>query len=315
MSDTHMTPALFQQATIRRVWYHEEWFYSLNDVIGILTESKNPPAYWAKLKERLTNEGAQETLAAIVQLRLPAADKRFRLTDTANRATLLRIIQSVPSPRAEPFRQWLAEVGDERFQEIEHPEAAIERVRQTYRDRGHDEAWIEARIRNDLTRNELTDEWQARGAQEGREYAILTNEISQGTFDIAIQQHKLVKLLPARANLRDHMTTLELALISLGEATATVLHRNRDSQGFDKLHRDAYDAGSAAGRARREIEAATGESAVSSENHLALAKTSTGAKRKKGAAKPTADEPPSARASEGDADQLSLFDQPTSDED
>jgi DNA-damage-inducible protein D len=315
MSDTRMTPALFQQATIRRVWYHEEWFYSLNDVIAILTESKNPPAYWAKLKERLTNEGAQETLVAIVQLRLPAADKRFRLTDTANRATLLRIIQSVPSPRAEPFRQWLAEVGDERFAEIEHPEAAIERVRQAYRDRGHDEAWIEARIRNDLTRNELTDEWQARGAQEGREYAILTNEISQGTFDIAIQQHKLVKLLPARANLRDHMTTLELALISLGEATATVLHRNRDSQGFDKLHRDAHDAGSAAGRARREIEAATGESAVSPENHLALAKTSTGAKRKKGAAKPTAEEQPPARANEGDVDQLSLFDQPTNDTD
>lgn len=138
------------------------------------------------------------------------------LKEEARASSALRIIQSVPSPRAESFRQWLAEVGDERFEEIEHPEAAIERVRQAYRDCGYDEAWIEARLRNDLTRNELTDEWLARGTQEGREYAILTNEISQETFDIAIQQHKLVKLLPARANLRDHMTTFELALISLG---------------------------------------------------------------------------------------------------
>lgn len=309
MNDSHLTPALFQQATIRRVWYQDAWFYSLNDIMAILTESKNPAAYWAKLKERLTHEGAQETLAAIVQLKLPAADKRFRLTDTANRTTLLRIIQSVPSPRAEPFRQWLAEVGDERIEEIEHPEAAIERVRQVYRERGHDEAWIEARIRNDLTRNELTDEWQVRGAQEGREYAILTNEISQGTFAIAIQQHKLIKMLPARANLRDHMTTLELALISLGEATATVLHRNRDSQGFAALHRDAHDAGSAAGRARREIEAATGEAAVSSENHLALARANKSTKHTKGAAKPNHDkQQPDAASNEGG--QLSLFDQP-----
>src|SRR5205823_8966588 len=135
------------------------WYYSIVDVIAVLTESSNPRNYWNMLKARAKNEGFDEALADLAPLKLKSADNRFRLTETANRATLLRIIQSVPSPRAEPFRLWLAEVGDERFAEIEHPEAAIERVRQAYRDRGHDEAWIEARIRNDLTRNELTDEW------------------------------------------------------------------------------------------------------------------------------------------------------------
>lgn len=273
MSGENHDMTLFDQRTIRRVWHANEWYYSIVDVLAVLTESTNPRTYWAVLKTRLDSEGAATTLEAIAQLKLQAADNRFRLTDTANRATLLRIIQSVPSPRAEPFRMWLAEVGDERIAEIEDPEKAIERVRQTYRERGYDDAWIEARIRNDLTRNELTDEWKERGAKEGREYAILTNEISSGTFDVSIQAHKAYKLLPKAANLRDHMTSLELALISLGEATSTVLHRNRESHGFDALHRDAQDAGQVAGRARRDVEQATGEAAVSAQNHLALSKT------------------------------------------
>jgi DNA-damage-inducible protein D len=165
-----------------------------------------------------------------------------------------------------------AQVGEERLEEIENPEAALERVRATYRAKGHDDAWIEERIKNDLVRNELTDEWHERGAKEGVEYAILTNEISKGTFDLTVQAYKQYKLLPAKENLRDHMTTIELVLCSLGEATATIYHRNRDSQGFPHLKRDATDAGRTAGKARKVIEGDIGESIISQENHLTLKK-------------------------------------------
>src|SRR5436190_16514047 len=174
--------ALFEQKMIRRVWHNNEWYYSIVDVIAVLTDSATPRKYWNTLKTRAKSEGFDEAIAQIVPLRLKSADDRFRLTETANRATLLRLIQSIPSPRAEPFRLWLAQVGDERLEEIENPEAAIERVRELYRARGHNEAWIEARIRNELGRDELTDEWRDRGAKEGIEYAILTNEISSGTL-------------------------------------------------------------------------------------------------------------------------------------
>jgi len=162
------TAPSFGRDQIRRLWHNNDWYYSVVDTIRVLTGSKNAQAYWAKLKERLEAEGASTAIADLVQLKLQAADHRFRLTDTANRPTLLRIIQSVPSSLAEPIKQWLAQVGEERIEELENPEAAIERVRQTYRTRGHDDAWIEARIQNDLTRNDLTDEWLARGAEEGR---------------------------------------------------------------------------------------------------------------------------------------------------
>ena len=268
-----LKPALFEQNQLRRVWHKGEWYYSIADVITILTDSKNPPVYWSNLKARARSEGFDEALVQIEQLKLKSAtDGRFRLTDTANRQTLLRIIQSIPSPKAEPFRLWLAQVGEERFEEIENPEAALERVRATYRAKGYDDAWIEERIKNDLVRNELTDEWRERGAKAGVEYAILTNEISQGTFDLSVQAYKQYKLLPTKENLRDHMTTIELVLCSLGEATATLYHRNRDSQGFPALKKDAGDAGELAGRTRREIEANIGESVVSRENRLGLKK-------------------------------------------
>lgn len=271
--------ALFEQRMIRRVWHENEWYYSIVDVIAVLTDSANPRNYWTTLKARAKSEGFDEALAQIVPLKLKSADNRFRVTETANRSTLLRLIQSIPSPRAEPFRLWLAQVGDERLAEIENPEVAIERVRALYRARGHDEAWIEARIRNDLARNELTDEWRDRGAKEGVEYAILTNEISSGTFDLTVQAYKQYKLLPKNANLRDHMTTMELVLCSLGEATATLYHRNRESQGFTELKRDARDAGATAGKARQVIEADLGESVVSPSNHLALQGTARRAER------------------------------------
>jgi len=161
--------SIFEQKQIRRIWHKGEWYWSIVDVIAILSDSPQPRVYWARVKERIKTEGFNEALAKIEQLKLKSPDGRFRLTDTANRETLLRIMQSIPSPRAEPFRLWLARVGEERFEEIEHPEAAIERVRATYRAKGYDEAWIDARIKNDLIRNELTDEWKDRGAKEGVE--------------------------------------------------------------------------------------------------------------------------------------------------
>jgi DNA-damage-inducible protein D len=268
--------SLFEQKMIRRVWHKNEWYYSIIDVVAILTDSPNPRNYWSLLKARVKSEGFDETLVQIEPLKLKSPDGRFRLTDTANRQTLFRILQSVPSPKAEPFRLWLAEVGEERLEEIENPEAALDRVRATYRAKGYEDTWIEERIRNDLVRNELTDEWRERGAKEGVEYAILTNEISKGTFDLTVQAYKQYKLLPSKENLRDHMNTIELVLCSLGEATATIYHRNRDSQSFPALKKDASDAGATAGKARKVIEADIGESIVSQDNRLALLKKGRG---------------------------------------
>lgn len=258
----------FERNQLRRVWYKEEWYYSITDVIAILTDSANPRNYWTILKKRLEEEGFDEESFHIEQLKLQAQDKRFRLTDTANQQTILRLIQSVPSPKAEPFKVWLAQVGEERLREVEHPEAALERVRAKYRAQGRSEEWIEERIKNDLIRNELTDEWLDRGANRETHFAILTNELSEGTFELTVKAYKQYKVLPAKANLRDHMTNIELALTSLSEATSIELHRDRDSQGFSELRRDAKDAGQAAGEARKIVEKTLGRSVVSSENFL-----------------------------------------------
>lgn len=277
--------SIFEQKQLRRIWHKGEWYYSIIDVIAILTDSPQPRVYWARLKERIKSEGFNEALAQIDQLKLKSPDGRFRLTDTANRQTLLRLIQSIPSPRAEPFRLWLAQVGEERFEEIENPEATLERVRATYKAKGYDDAWIEARIKNDLIRNELTDEWMERGAKADTEYAILTNELSKGTFGLTVAAYKNYKLLPTRVNLRDHMTPIELALTSLSEATAITYHRERDSQGFPALRRDATDAGRTAGKARKAIEEDMGHSVVSQENYLHL-------KRVQGRGKQEKEQPP-----------------------
>lgn len=265
-----MQTETFESGVVRRMWYQNEWFYSIVDVVAILTESVNPNRYWNTLKTRLRAEGAEETLRGVTQLRLQSRDNRLRATDVANRETLLRIIQSIPSPRAEPFKQWLAQVGEDRFTEIENPEAAFERIRESYRAQGYDERWIDERMRADLIRNELTTEWQERGATEGTQFAILTNTIHEGTFALGVAAHKNYKNLRKRENLRDHMTPIELALISLGEATAVEMHRDRDSQGFPALKRDATDAGTAAGKARRVIEADLGRPVISQQNYHAL---------------------------------------------
>lgn len=268
--DESPVPQTFNANVVRRMWYQDTWYYSIIDVVAVLTESVNPNRYWNTLKSRLRAEGATDVLEQILQLKLQSRDNRLRLTDVADRETLLRIIQSIPSPRAEPFKAWLAQVGEERFVEIEHPETAFERIRQSYRDRGYDERWIEERMRADLIRNDLTTEWKERGATEGTQFAILTNTIHEGTFAISVAGHKEFKTLARRDNLRDHMSPIELALLSLGEATAIELHRDRDSQGFGALKRDATDAGATAGRARKIIEQDIGRPVVSAQNYREL---------------------------------------------
>jgi len=260
--------SLFEKQELRRIWHKGEWYYSVIDVVAILSNSKQPRPYWANLKKRIKTEGFEESLLELEVFKLRSSDGRFRETDTAKRQTLLRIIQSIPSPTAEYFRLWLAEVGEQRFEEIENPQIALERMRQNYRAKGYEQEWIEQRIKTDLIRNELTDEWKERGAKEGIQYAVLTDEINKGTFEFSIEAHKNYKLLPSKANLRDHMTNVELALISLGEATATMLHQERDSQGFLDLKKDSQQAGQAAGEARKVIENTVGHSVVSPQNFL-----------------------------------------------
>jgi len=279
--------ALFQEKTVRRVWYENRWFFSIIDVIAILTDSPNPRRYWSDLKRDLETEGFGEVYAQSVQLKMQAPDGKMRVTDAADTQTLLRVIQSVRSVKAEPFKRWLAEVGAQRIEEIENPELAMERMRALYEAKGYPKDWIEKRMRGIAVRNELTEEWEQRGAKEGLEYAILTNEIAQATFGISIQQHKERKGLK-RENVRDHMTDLELILTMLGEATATRLHQDRDTQGFDNLQGDAREAGDVAGNTRRDIESRTGTPVVSTSNYLHL----SGSKKKKQLTKDTTNTPP-----------------------
>ena len=261
-----MSVALFQEKTVRRVWHEERWFFSVIDVIAVLTESPRPRKYWNALKTKLIFEGYVEVSQNMGQLKMEAPDGKMRLTDAA---TLLRIIQSIPSPNAEPFKRWLAEVGAQRLEEIDNPELLAERQRALYEAKGYPKNWIEARMRGIAIRNELTAEWRERGAREGIEYAILTNEIARASFDVDIGEHKATKGL-RHENLRDHMTPLELVITMVGEATATAIHQARDTQGFTRLAGDARDAGDVAGRTRRDIEAQTGRPVVSAENYLGI---------------------------------------------
>jgi DNA-damage-inducible protein D len=279
--------ALFQEKTVRRVWYQEKWYFSVIDVIAILTESANPRRYWSDLKRKLITEGYDQLYENIVQLKMMSSDQKSYVTDAADTTTLLRIVQSVPSPKADPLKRWLAEVGTQRIEEIENPELAMERMRAMYEAKGYPQDWIDKRMRGIAVRNDLTTEWEERGAKEGLEYAILTNEIAQASFGVGIQQHKAIKGLK-RENVRDHMTDLELILTMLGEETAKTLHQTRDTQGFDNLQVDAKEAGHVAGSTREDIERRTGQPVVSSENYLQLK-----ASRKQKQLKTDKEEPPS----------------------
>lgn len=259
---------LFENNKIRRKKYNNEWFYSIIDVIGILTESERPEKYWNDLKKKLNNEEEFQLSEKIGRLKMIAKDGKNRLTDCANRETIFRIIQSVPSPNAEPFKQWFARLAEERIQETINPELAVERARQTYLKKGYTDEWINARIKGIPARNELTEEWKNRGVTEQRDFAILTDEISKGTFGITTQKHKDIKNLNENQTLRDNMSPLELALTTLAEVTTTELHRTNDSQGMVELKADAHDGGEVAAITRKNIEKRIGKSIVTSENAI-----------------------------------------------
>jgi DNA-damage-inducible protein D len=257
-----------------RAYYDEEkekWYFSVIDVIEALTDSPNSRRYWSDLKRKLAREGADQLYENIVQLKLKSQDNRLRETDCADIEAMLRIIQSIPSPKAEPMKQWLAQVGRQRIEEIERPELAVERMRGIYRAKGYDEEWIEKRIQSIAVRNELTDEWEYRDVKPGKEFAILTAEISRGTFNITPSEHKQIKGLK-REDLRDHMTPLELIFTMLGEATTTEIIKQEDARGFEQNKHAAQRGGRAAGKARREIEAETGKPVVSEQNYLTASK-------------------------------------------
>lgn len=256
---------VFQDKQIRRIWLNDEWWFSVVDVIEVLTESSNPRRYWSDLKRKIQMEGLTQLYEKIVQLKLESSDGKKYTSDCANTETMFRIIQSIPSPKAEPFKQWLAKVGYERVQEIENPELAAERARQYYRDLGYDEKWIETRLQTIAIRGQLTDEWKTRGVQEGLEYAILTAEISKATFGLIPTEYKNLKGLK-RENLRDHMSNLELIFTMLGEEGTRQEAIKQDAQGFEENREAAVEGGTAAGDALKAFEQRTGGKVVTSQN-------------------------------------------------
>ncbi|KKS94736.1 MAG: hypothetical protein UW68_C0002G0020 [Candidatus Collierbacteria bacterium GW2011_GWB1_44_6] len=259
--------ALFEKRQVRRVWHKKDWWFSITDVVAALIQNERPRKYWNDLKKKIEREGDIELSEKIGQLKMMSSDGKKYTTDCANTATVLRIIQSIPSPKAEPFKQWLARIGKERIDEINDPELAMERMRSLYEKKGYTKEWIEKRSRGIAVRQELTTEWKDRGIKHTREFAILTNEIMQGTFDMKVGEYKNFKGLE-KENLRDHMNDLELILTMLAEATTTKLHKDRDSKGFSPIRTDAKEGGKIAGDTRKQIEKASGSKISSKENHF-----------------------------------------------
>lgn len=261
---------IFQDKNIRRSWYENEWFYSVIDICGALTDSSNPRDYWYKMKIRVNSDDGIELSTICRQLKLKAPDGKQRNTDCANTEGILRIIQSIPSPKAEPFKRWLAKVGYERIEEIENPELAQERMKKIYEQKGYSKDWIDKRLRGIAVRQNLTDEWKERGIKEHRDYAILTAEISKATFGITPSEYKNLKNLPekSKANLRDHMDDLELIFTMLGERVTTEISKSEEPDTFDKNKKVAKRGGKVAGNARKETEKELGRSVVTKSNFL-----------------------------------------------
>lgn len=266
----------FQDKKIRRIWHNDEWYFSVVDVVVALTDSSNPRNYWNMLKKREAEHGV-ELSTICVQLKLKSTDGKFYATDCANTESMFRIIQSIPSKKAEPFKRWLAKVGYDRVQEIENPELAQKRMKELYKAKGYSEDWIEKRVRGIAIRDELTDEWGKRGVKTKKEYSILTAEISKATFGLTPSEYKRFKGLK-RENLRDHMDDLELIFTMLGDASTTKIARKKDALGFDENKDAAKGGGTVAGVARKELEKRSGERVVTSENYLRELES---AKRKK----------------------------------
>ena len=265
--------ALFQSREIRRALHNDEWWFVITDIIAALTDAADPSDYWKKMRRRdpalgLDSQGGGQIVPPL-GLAFDTAGGRQKL-QCWNTQGIFRLIQSIPSPKAEPFKRWLAKVGKERLDEIENPELAMGRMLELYEKKGYPKEWIDKRLRGIAVRQDLTDEWKQRGVTNSQEFAILTNEIMQGTFALRVDEYKQVKAL-ARENLRDHMTDIELILTMLGEATTTKLHRDRDSVGMPKLKKDAKDGGAVAGRTRKDIEQQSGKPVISPGNFKQLA--------------------------------------------
>ena len=258
---------LFEDQKIRTAWdaEKEEWYFSIIDVISVLTGTANPRRYWSDLKRKLKAEGANELYEKIVQLKMLSSDGKRYKTDVANTEQLLRIIQSIPSPKAEPFKAWLAMVGKERIEETIDPEQAIDRALDTYLKKGYSEEWIHQRLLAIRIRNELTDEWKKRGVQKGKEYAILTDEISRAWSGMTTGQYKRLKGL-TKENLRDNMTNLELVLTMLAEASTTDISKTAKPQTFEENKQVAKRGGKVAGIARQALEAETGKPVITEKN-------------------------------------------------
>jgi DNA-damage-inducible protein D len=279
VSDASQNPetrvALFQRKEVRRTIHNNEWWFVISDVVAVLTDSANPSAYFKDMRRRdlalaeALKGGGQ--IAPPLGLEFDTAGGR-QLLQCWNTEGIFRLIQSIPSPKAEPFKRWLARVGYERIQEIEDPELAAKRIRAVYKAKGYSDDWIEKRMRSIAIRDELTDEWKKRGVKEQREYAILTAEISKATFGLTPSEYAEFKRLK-RENLRDHMTDLELIFSMLGEASTTEIARTRDAQGFPQNKQTARQGGAVAGNARRELEKKSGRKVVTSENFLSLTKS------------------------------------------
>jgi len=259
--------ALFKGKKIRKTLFQNEWWFSVIDVIEALTDSDRPSVYWTAMKVRVKNEGEFQLSTICRQLKLESSDGKKYETDCANTEGIFRIIQSIPSPKAEPFKRWLAKVGFERVQEIENPELATKRTRMLYKLKGYSDDWIEKRMRGIAIREELTDEWQKRGARVNKDYEILTAEISKATFGITPSEYKKVKGLK-RENLRDHMDDFELIFTMLGERSTTEIHKTENSKGVSKLKQDAKRGGRIAGIAKEQLEKEIGRPIVSKNNFL-----------------------------------------------
>ncbi|MBU0630529.1 MAG: Bro-N domain-containing protein [Candidatus Margulisbacteria bacterium] len=260
--------AIFRGKEIRKTIHNDEWWFSVADVVEVLTDSSDPRQYIKKMRQR-DNELDGKWGTICTPLELSAPDGKIRETNCANTEGVFRIIQSIPSIKAEPFKRWLAKVGYERIQEIEDPELATKRTRALYKAKGYPEAWVEKRMRGIAIREELTDEWQKRGIKEQKEYAILTAEIANAAFGMTLSEYKKHKGLN-RENLRDHMTDLELIFSILGEAATTEITRNKNPKGFNENKKTARAGGAVAGRAREDLEKRSGKKVVSKENYLGL---------------------------------------------
>ncbi len=261
--------ALFEDKKIRKTWKNNKWYFSILDVVYALTDSKDPKQYIKKLKARdLEIQNNWGTICTLLEMIAnDGKTRKIQMTDTEG---ILRIIQSIPSAKAEPFKRWLAKVGSERIEEINNPELAMDRMKQIYEKKGYSKSWIEQRERSITTRHNLTDEWKERGAKVGKDYAILTNEIYKSGFGVDAKEYKNIKGLHESQNLRDSMTNIELALTNLGEATAVEFHKKNNSQGFKKLKEDVNKAGNVLNKAKIEIENELGKSVITSQNYIEL---------------------------------------------